>query len=206
VVGLVIFCAAAGCVTFDAAKAPAWPWTDKPAKGEVTKVIVRLSGIEVQPDWAEGGVRRPGPIARVHLFGPKSGEALEADGTLIICLYDDLQAPHERDRPRELWRIDPENLKHVLRKDMFGWGYDLWLPWRTYNPAVRHITLLAYYEPQQGGLPATSAPVSLTVGGAEPPVLSVSQRAVTPHPLSGQQLRPPAPAGETIKPAAAPQR
>jgi hypothetical protein len=168
-VGQLLTAALPGCVTTQG-QALHWPWAERPAKGEVTQVMALWAdGVDVQPDPARGGVPTPGLAGRIFLFG-KAMEGLEAEGTMTIYLYDDAQPPSDKPVPREMWNLDPVSLQRVLKKDGLGWGYTLWLPWSSYRPEVRKVTLVAHYRTLQGR-DVWSGAMSLTVSDGTGPKL-----------------------------------
>jgi hypothetical protein len=139
--------------------------------GPVCRVVARWETRLVEtPDVVNGGVPLRGLAGRVYLLGPDlpSGEvspSVSGDGEVIVDLYDD--------RPRavggepvalERWQFPPDVLTKLLRKDIFGWGYTLFLPWgKTYRPDITQVHLrVRYVPPGAAPLYFVSSTINLT--------------------------------------------
>jgi hypothetical protein len=118
------------------------------------------------PDPTHGGTPTPGLASRVFLFGPQARVPVMGDGRLEIALY--LRSPTTgkiADKPLEVWNIDKDTLKRVEKKDAFGWGYTLFLPWSTYKPEYTHVDMrLAYVPIKKGAFPLYADAAPLTLG------------------------------------------
>jgi hypothetical protein len=110
------------------------------------------------PDPVNGGVPTPGLAGRLYLFGPEIGRPIVSDGSLVVDLYD--HTAGGQPVLLEEWRIDSDTLRRLLRRDPIGWGYTLFLPWGTYNPAITRVELKVRYHPVNGIAPlyAQSSP------------------------------------------------
>jgi hypothetical protein len=148
--GLLILSSTVGCLGPDCLRLP-WVQDAQPPRGEILQVLALWGdGIVVHPDPMNGGVPTPGFAARVYLLGQNLGQPLAGDGTLSAYLYDGGEPLSDKAVPREIWNIDPVNLQRLLARDALGWGYNLWLPWRTYRPEVSQVRLVVKYQPPQG--------------------------------------------------------
>jgi hypothetical protein len=170
-----------GCVNLEVVKQKCGFVPAGPESGRITQVYALWAdGIVVQPDPELNGTPWPGIAGRVYLLGPTDGNPLKADGIMTVSLYDDLQDDHSK--PREQWNIDSLTLQTCVKKDVAGWGYNLWLPWRTFHPMVKRVELRVQYTPVDGS-PAWSnpAPIVLKQG---PSVVSQERTSVrgTPTP------------------------
>ena len=90
----------------------------------------------------------------------------------------------QKQQPRvlEQWNIDKDTLRRLARKDIFGWGYTLFLPWQTYRQEISHVYMHVAFIPDSGASPvyAPMAIVSLGNEGRVPIVQSrVPAAAVT---------------------------
>jgi hypothetical protein len=160
-IGLLLGCTA-GCVAPDGMRLP-WAHPDQPPRGEVLQVLALWGdGIVVQPDPMNGGVPTPGFAARVYLLGQDIGQPLAGDGALSVYLYNGSEPLSDKAVPKEVWNIDPVNLQRLLAHDALGWGYDLWLPWRTYRPETSQVRLVVKYQSPQGR-PAWSSSTDFAV-------------------------------------------
>ena len=147
-------------------------------------------------DPTHGGNLTPGLAGRVYLFGPEIGTPMTGDGSLVVDLFDETDPGHPGVLLEE-WRLDPVTFQRLLRADIIGWGYTVFLPWGTYKPEINRVHLKVRYEPAKGTpLYAHSAPMTLakenntTVGpvvsGAEPPPKA------RPNPPAQPAQQPPA--------------
>ncbi|MCI0680643.1 MAG: hypothetical protein L0Y71_00950 [Gemmataceae bacterium] len=150
--------------------------------------------VMITQDVVNNGKPLIGLAGRMYLFGQELGHPVGGDGMAIIELADVTHA-NAQNKPQllERWEIDPATLQRLLRKDMIGWGYTLFLPWRTYRPDIAKVQMQVRYVPAKG-LPLFSPPAVVTLR-QEAPALAHSQRtvpasAVTPSPA----ILPPPPA------------
>ena len=152
---------AAGCVTTEegfvrphepvpvaAARAKDPP----PAPGGISQVHAAWEGRLMETrDVLHNGAPLIGLVGRMYLFGPEVGHTLIGDGAAEVELSDLGQIdPQGKPKLLEVWKIDKANLKRMLKKDMIGWGYTLFLPWSTYKPDINKVQLQVRYVPDTG--------------------------------------------------------
>lgn len=149
----------AGCVTMD--KVLPGLCQEKPPTGPVHQVVVTWNNeVMHAADPVHNGTLVPGIGGRLFLFGPQIDFPLAGDGTITVDLFDETAGPAQV--PMERWIFDPDTLKRLIRKDMVGWGYTLFLRWSTYKPEVAVVRLKLCYQPKKGSpLYAESAPMTL---------------------------------------------
>ena len=193
--GLLLLPGTAGCVMTEGFRL-SWACADLPPQGEVSQVLALWGeGIVVQPDPMRHGVPSPGLAARIYLVGRDLGRPLAGDGSLSVYLYDAAQQLSDEAVPQEVWNIDPANLQRVLTRDGLGWGYDLWLPWRTYRPGVSQVRLVVKYQSPQGAVAwSSSTDYAVRAPGAGKP-LSVVHTTVLPPARAGEPPSQPAAPG-----------
>jgi hypothetical protein len=118
-------------------------------KGQVCQIVATWNKeVVFPPDPVNGGRPSPGLAGRLYLFGRQIDFPLAGDGSLTVdlnCLEDPADRP-----PRERWQFDRDNLTKLLRKDVIGWGYTLFLPWGTYQTNVSQVRIKVRYDPPQG--------------------------------------------------------
>lgn len=126
--------------------------SDPPPTGKVCQIVTTWNReVEFPPDPTHGGAPTPGISGRLYLFGPEINFPLVGDGSITVDLYNDApKTPDGKPVLLEEWRIDKETLRRLLRKDMIGWGYTLFLPWGTYKPEITQVHLIVRYEPLAG--------------------------------------------------------
>ena len=95
------------------------------------------------PDPTHGGAPTPGLAGRLYLFGEEISYPLVEEGSLTVDLYDDTKpaANGQQPIPLEEWRLDAATLKRLVKRDMIGYGYTLFLPWGTYKPEINQVHL-----------------------------------------------------------------
>jgi hypothetical protein len=141
-----------GCATLGQIT-PSWLSGDGLPHGPVSQVAALWAdGIVENPYPNEKGFRVPtrGFAGRVYLFNDNTNEAVVADGTLIIQMFDVTQADAPPKAPRETWTIAEDNLQHLLKKDGLGWGYNLWLPWQSWSGDIEKVAFVVAYRPKNG--------------------------------------------------------
>ena len=98
-------------------------------------------------DTQHNGSQMPGIAGRVYLFGPEIGHPIVGEGSLIVGLYD-ATGPERSQAPAELeeWKIDPATLKRLVKQDVMGMGYTLFLPWNSFKPDIKHVVMKIRYD------------------------------------------------------------
>jgi hypothetical protein len=110
------------------------------------------------PDPARGGISAPGLTGRLYIFGKQWGFPITGDGSLIVDLFDESKSGSVM---QEQWRIDPDTLKRLLKRDFLGWGYTLFLPWGRYRPETNKVRLRLCYQPPKGAPLYTESVITL---------------------------------------------
>jgi hypothetical protein len=161
----------AGCVTLDRFHTK----QDAPPTGPAAQVVVTWNkSVCFAADPTHNGAPNPGVAGRLYLFGPDCSFPLAADGSVSVELYDDTPlASGGKAVLKEQWNIDKDTLKRLLKKDMIGWGYTLFLPWGTYSPNLTRVHLMVRYTPAAGGAPLFAPSETVSLG--HPDVVNVPQ-------------------------------
>jgi len=153
--------APAGCVGLDS-----FVGKEEPPRGKVCKVVATwVPHVGFSPDVAHNGTPIPTLGGCVYLFGPNSSLPVEGDGTLTIDLFDLSHADPQTGQPIQLeqWNLDAETLnKTCLKKQYFGWGYTMALPWDRYRPDITRVMFRVRYNPKNG-LPLFADPAMVTL-------------------------------------------
>jgi hypothetical protein len=165
----------AGCVTLG----PLLPGSDGAAGTAPCQVVAWWSNqVMWTPDPTHGGALTPGLAGRVYLFGPEIDFPLIGDGALVVDLLDPTAVtPDGSPVLLEEWRLDRDTLKRLLKRDMVGWGYTVFLPWGTYKPEVNRIQLMVRFEPtNRPNLPLYAQSATLTLAQEEPTGPALTKR------------------------------
>jgi hypothetical protein len=129
------------------------------------------SDVYYPPDPVHGGAESPTLAGRVYLFGPEIKYPMPGDGTLTVAAYDCAVTPGPDVKPLNAWTFDANTLHRLLKKDVFGWGYTIPLPWPGLPANLTHVQIKVCYEPAKGTpLYSESSVVALNVPGATPVV------------------------------------
>jgi hypothetical protein len=152
---LLLAALAAGCATteefFAKAKAP-----EGAGVGQV--VCMWENAVRFVPDPARQGEPNAGLAGRMYLFDQALEHLLEGDGSVNVFLYDETNGPPVM---QEVWAFDAEALKRLMRKDRYGAGYTLFLPWGKYHPDVTKVRLRVQYQPAKGTPQYTESALTL---------------------------------------------
>jgi hypothetical protein len=211
--GLALWCGLnAGCVEMNAFVAPDGP----PGAGAPAAVtpgtvvsphqVVALWQDRVMwtPDTVHNGQPTPALAGRLYLFNQNLSAMLAGDGAVEVDLYDD--TPVEQYQPSvllERWQIDAATLQRLWRKDRFGPGYTLLLPWTTLkdHPEIMKIHLVVKYTPK-GGSPLFYPGSLMAVNFGEVPSGFVFNQSPANQPV--QPATAQAPAATGLPPAVMP--
>jgi hypothetical protein len=168
-----------GCQSFSSFELPSF-LEEKAPSGKPNEIAAMWQdGVDVQLDPNQGGLASPGFAGRVVFMEVRNGkpaETVAVDGTLIVKLYEDkpYQGPPT---PMETWTILPEHMPGIMRRDLSGWGYVLWLPWSSYNRNLRSARLTVEFHPKDGSRPLQGEPTKIELqnrrGGLPKPTMEV---------------------------------
>jgi hypothetical protein len=186
-----------GCATLDLLGT-----REEPPTGVVHQLTVQwVNQVIFTPDPVHGGAPTPGLAGRLWLYGPEIGIPFAGDGSLVVDLFEEAPGgPDGKPIQRERWNIDKDTLRRLLKKDMIGWGYTLFLPWSTYRSEVTQVRLRVCYQPANG--PPIYAPErSTSLTSPEVANTVVGQRENTDG-LKQTSAKVPAPAPAPSRPAA----
>ncbi len=124
--------------------------------------------VQFGADTTKGGAPFPCLTCRVYVFGKDQTHPLNADGGyLFVQLYDATPKENKADENKrlEMWNLDSTKIPLMRKRDVFGEGYSLILPWSTYSPDIKKVSLTVEYR-YQSDLPAqaSSMPAPATEG------------------------------------------
>jgi hypothetical protein len=142
-----------GCLTL--------PWAETPKEtapvGKVSQIITTWENHVVdQADIQHSGRLTPCVAGRLYLFAPDGKLPLICEGDVRVQLrYNDVTEPDGQPKLLEEWPIPSDVLQQMRSKDMVGWGYNLVLPWATFHPTLRNLTMVVSFTPT-GGYPIYS--------------------------------------------------
>lgn len=139
--------------------------------GQARLVTTWSNRVVETPDPTKAGVPVTGLAGRVYLFAPGCEVPTGmGDGTLLVRVYDHTAAKGQPIQPKllEQWTIDPVNLARLEKKDIFGVGYTVFLPWATYRPDIARVYVEAtLMRPGQEVVMAPGSPLGLDHSGRQ---------------------------------------
>ena len=182
---LLALCAAPGCLVLDKCKSCAG--IAPPASPPCQVVTTWSHQVHFAPDPVRNGVPGPGLVGRLYLFDEQVKDPLVGDGGIFVELFDD-SGPQPGGVKIEEWHIDKDTLKRLAKKDTFGWGYTLFLPWGSYRPDLNKVHLALRYDPEKGS-PLFAEPAPLILDHSTGPAVQTTSAIIQPG--SGQPLHMP---------------
>jgi hypothetical protein len=177
---------------------------EPPPPGQAFQVVAWWQPeVRYAADPTRNGAAIPGLAGRIYLFGQEPCHPFPGDGGFVMDLFD---ASGSQEVQLEEWRFDPDTMKRLLRRDIMGWGYTVFLPWNTYKPEITRVHLKVRYLPLKGSpLFFEGNPMALNGAGATTPLVKHSQATpgyappptTLPPPTPGY-VPPPTPAGANL--------
>lgn len=103
------------------------------------------------PDRSRGGAVFPGLNCRVYLFGPDLAVPYIGDGMLRVTIFDASNKTGTTEgKMTDIVDISPDSLKLFTKRDIFGDGYTLFIPWFNYRPEISDVFILLEYVAANG--------------------------------------------------------
>jgi hypothetical protein len=162
---LTIVAAGVGC----AAPKSYWarPDKEKPPAGEVCEILpIFEHTVCYSHDPVHDGQKVPCLCGTVYLLGRESPYPIACKGNMVVELYDDTN-PQQPVR-KENWEIGGDVLQSRLvygnDPTCFGWGYNLILPWSSYDPHMSRIHLHVAVKGEKSTLPVFKDSESFALG------------------------------------------
>ena len=134
-----------GCTSFLADDSSLIPWFE----GD-TVLPTRMNTIwsdTILQERGKPGVRGVG--GRLMFYTSQQKEPITVEGTLTVYVYD--HAEEKRVEPARKYVFTADQLpKHYSKSDL-GHSYSFWLPWGGMGGPPKQLTLIARFEPVEGG-------------------------------------------------------
>ena len=177
--GLIVLalCAAPGCLVLDKCKS-CTGMAQSAASQPCQAVMTWSHRVTYAPDPVHNGVPAPGLVGRLYLFDEQVKDPLLGDGGIFVELFDD-GGPQPGGVKIEEWTIDKDTLKRLAKKDTFGMGYTLFLPWGSYRTNLSKVHLALRYDPEKGA-PLFAEPASFTIDHSEGPAVRTTSATIPP--------------------------
>jgi hypothetical protein len=137
-----------GCLTLPTGKES----KEKPPPGKPVQIATTWENeVMFLPDTEHDGKEMPCLGGRLYLFGNEGPEPIACEGTLDVkLLRNDQIGPDGEPKVIEVWQFPTKILQQMCSKDMIGWGYSLALPWATYDPNLKNLTMSTCFHPKDG--------------------------------------------------------
>lgn len=172
-----------GCSSFQTICSTEWmksPWGDQEPQQAVSHVLSRWeNNVRTTNNNQAGGAPIVGLAGRVYLMNETMGQNVNAQGELLVQLFD-MTAAGPDSPPQKILevRYDPIALKQLKRKDLIGEGYTLFLPWENFNPAIKKVQVQVSYQPKNG-TPQYGDPTMVSLQ-TDQPLPSLTQQNIVP--------------------------
>jgi hypothetical protein len=121
-----------------------------------TLVTIWSKKVVYAPDPWKGGAVTPGLVGRIFLIGPGDkpgaiGAPYLGDGSLIVDLWDNTERGVNTE-PKMMVNVHfpPEVLINLAKKDVWGDGYSIWIPWEQYRPDIIQVYVNVGYTSAAG--------------------------------------------------------
>jgi hypothetical protein len=177
--------AAPGCLVMDKCKSCTGSGATVPLPSQPCQAVMTWSHqVHFAPDPVRNGALGPGLVGRFYLFDEQVKDPMLGDGGIFVELFDD-SGPQPDGVKIEEWTIDKDTLKRLAKKDTFGWGYTLFLPWGSYRTNLTKVHLALRYDPAKGP-PMFADPASFIVDHSEGPAVRTTSTTIPP----GQGAQP----------------
>ena len=167
-IGIVIcLCLASGCNVFDLTKkfdlSRRIPWIDPDAEEPHPVRVTALWSHTVLNQQGQRGVRGFG--GRLMFHGKESERPARVDGSLTVYAFDETNRTSSI--PERKFVFTAEQFEKHYSKSKLGHSYSIWLPWDEVGGPPRRISLVARFEPTEGGM-ITSETSLQTLPGISP--------------------------------------
>lgn len=107
--------------------------------------------------WSNAVLQRPGQGAergfggRLFFYGAKDVKPITVEGQLVVYAFDETGRKPTDNKPTKRYVFPAEQfVKHHSESD-FGSSYSVWLPWGDAEGPPTDVSLIARFEPLQGG-------------------------------------------------------
>jgi hypothetical protein len=106
--------------------------------------------------WTDSVLQQPGKAAergfggRVYFYD-KQGLPIAVEGRLVVYAFDEVGRLPTDHRPTRRYVFLPEELALRRSPSELGTSYSVWLPWDAVGGAAADVSLIARFEPLQGG-------------------------------------------------------
>jgi hypothetical protein len=130
--------------------APKTTFTPPPPQGKLVSIWGKK--IQYADDPFHGGELVAGLAGRIYLIGPgEAGIPFIGDGSMLIDLWD--STPHgagSKPKMTDHYIFPPEMLIQFAKKDIWGDGYSIFIPWANYRPDITQIYVNVLYTSAAG--------------------------------------------------------
>ena len=127
---------------------PIKSWNETPPQIEVPERVV---GAWTEAVLHHNGKGTRGFGGRLYFYGRGSGEPVRVDGRLVVYAFaEDGRSPTDN-RPTKRYVFPPEQFAKHESDSEIGVSYSVWLPWDTVGGEQAEVSLIARFEPSQGG-------------------------------------------------------
>ncbi len=175
---------------------PIKSWNETPPQIEVPE---RLVGAWTEAVLHRNGEGTRGFGGRLYFYGRGSGEPVRVDGRLVVYAFaEDGRSPTDN-RPTKRYVFPPEQFAKHESDSEIGVSYSIWLPWDNVGREQAEVSLIARFEPSQGGglvvsdqtrhrLPGKPRQDTMIADKAPTPTITRTSLSTNPGPATTQAV------------------
>lgn len=120
---------------------------DEPRSGEPERVVAT---------WVDSVRQQPGKPAergfggRIYFYD-RGPDPITIDGRLVVYAFDEDGRDPTDHKPTRRYVFPPAQVVQHMSASEIGPSYSVWLPWGAADGVATHVSLIARFEPTQGG-------------------------------------------------------
>lgn len=148
------------------------PWKDSDEDDEV-KIPSRITVV-----WTDSVMSRPGVQpqrgfgGRLMFYENHDEDPIKVDGQLVIYMFDETDRDPENCVPERRIIITADQFKNHYSKSSVGHSYSVWAPWGDVGGHRKQISMVARFEPTDGGGSIMSELTKQLLPGTDPPQIA----------------------------------
>lgn len=154
------------------------PWKAKPkAKG--------TAPVRMAATWTDAVLNQTGKPSergfggKVFFYNRKDTKPVEVEGQFVVYAFEEDGRDPTDHRPTRRYVFPPEQMERHLSVDDIGPSYSFWLPWDESGGMRKNVSLIARFEPLQGGEMLVSDQTSHYLPGQYEPEIMIAKEEPT---------------------------
>ena len=157
------------------------PWKAKPK-------AKRDAPVRIAATWTDAVLNQTGKPSqrgfggKVFFYSRKDTKPVEVEGQFVVYAFDEDGRTQDDNRPTRRYVFPPEQMERHLSVDDIGPSYSFWLPWdeaKESGNIRKNVSLMARFEPLQGGEMLVSDQTSHYLPGQYEPEIMIANEEPT---------------------------